>query len=183
MSSSTISLTDLNTCWQDPKAKSIGFFSVGPVTTVDEKLIQEMKDLALKSGENVRLSLHQDPKAAFHEMIIVQHRDKFHPPKKHVQKAKSFHIMEGKMAVFSFTETGDVTHSVVLDRNGSTIFRIEKEVYHVDIPVSGLIVHHESTLGPFLGDDDGIYAEWCPGMDGLLAYRDQLFAQCSIEDA
>ncbi len=181
-----LSIFDDTTCWRDPNAKSIGFFAAGLVSSVDQSLLAELKDMAIQSGENVRLSLHENKDAAFHEMIIVQHRDRFHPPKKHSQKAKSFHVMEGEMAVFSFEDDGKVSNALALDGQNSFIFRAEKNVYHADFPITELVVHHESTLGPFLGDSDSEYPNWAPLLDDqgpLIRYRDELFAEYNMDRA
>ena len=76
--------------------------------------------------------------------------------------------------------TINAVDAVLLDVAHTPVYRVEQGVYHADFPVTDLVIHHESTLGPFLGDDDAIYAPWAKTLDddkGLLAYRDQLFAK------
>ena len=180
MRSSKVSLLDGATCWRDISAKSIGYFSNLDMTKIDQFLLAELEEMAKETGENVRLSLHSGPTDDFHEMIICQHRNKIHPPKKHQQKAKSFHMMRGQMAIYAFSEDGLVQDAALLDGTHVPLYRVEEGVYHADFPVTDLVIHHESTLGPFLGDDDAIYAPWVKAFDdetGLLTYRDQLFAQ------
>ena len=60
--------------------------------------------MALDTGENVRFSLHGGPEDQFHEMIIFQHGNLYYPPKKHLLKDKSFHMLDGEMGVFVFTD-------------------------------------------------------------------------------
>ncbi len=180
MRSSRVSLLDGTTCWRDTSAKSIGYFSKLDMTKIDKFFLAELEDMAQKTGENVRLSLHSGPADDFHEMIICQHRNKIHPPKKHERKAKSFHVMRGQMAIYAFSEDGLVQDTALLDGTGAHLYRVEQGVYHADFPVTELVIHHESTLGPFLGDDDAIYAPWAKALDDdrrLLTYRDQLFAK------
>ncbi|MAI10071.1 MAG: hypothetical protein CBD27_02250 [Rhodospirillaceae bacterium TMED167] len=180
MRSSKVSLLDGTTCWQDTSAKSIGYFSRLDMTKIDQSLLAELERMAQETGENVRLSLHSGPTDDFHEMIICQHRNKIHPPKKHQQKAKSFHVMKGQMAVYAFSDDGLVQDAALLDGTHAHLYRVEQGVYHADFPVTDLVIHHESTLGPFLGDDDAIHAPWAKAFEGdmgLLTYRDQLIAQ------
>lgn len=183
MPSSKVSLLDNTTCWRDNSAKSIGYFSKLALTKIDQSLLTELEDMAHETGENVRLSLHNGTSHELHEMIICQHKNKIHPPKKHQQKAKSFHVMKGQMAIYAFSEEGLVEDAVLLDVAHTPVYRVEQGVYHADFPATDLVIHHESTLGPFLGDDDAIFAPWTSAFNGeteLLTYRDQLYMQLTI---
>lgn len=174
---SRVSLSDPKTCWRDTGAKSIGYFSKSGIVRLDATTVAEIKNMALATGDNVRLSLHQDPESDFHEMIIFQHRNKYYRPKKHVSKAKSFHMIEGTMAVFVFDDAGNVIDAQVLDGQKSIIYRVAANIFHTDIPLTDFVVHHESTLGPFLGDEDRVFAPWAPdggNTDKYLRYRDSL---------
>ena len=174
---SFVSLIDPETCWRDENAKSIGYFAKGDVARLDEATVEEIKRIAWETGENVRLSLHQSPDADFHEMIIYQHRDKYYQPKKHVTKAKSFHMIEGEMAVFVFDDDGTVTDACILDGRQTIIYRVAANIFHTDVPLTDFVIHHESTLGPFMGDKDRVFADWAPdGNDKqpYLAHRDKL---------
>jgi len=176
---SKVSIHSSESARRDPLAKSIGYFSQNQLVKIDAALIDEIRDMALETRENVRLSLHNGPDAAFHEMIIFQHRDKYYRPKKHVGKAKSFHMIEGEMAVFAFDETGNVLDACKLGGNSGFLYRVEANVFHTDIPLTDYVIHHESTLGPFLGEDDRVYGPWSPdgtSKEDYLAYRDQLVA-------
>lgn len=182
---SRLSLHDDTTCWRDAKAKSIGYFAKGGMVRVDRDLIDEIRKMALETGDNVRMSLHGGPESSFHEMIIFQHRDKYYRPKKHVDKAKSFHMIEGTMAVFVFNDDGSLADACVLDGKERFIYRVEAGLYHTDIPLTPFVVHHESTLGPFKGTDDRVFAPWSPDdgdTEAFLKFRDQLIAQLPQSD-
>lgn len=174
---SFVSLHDASTSWEDPNAISIGYFAKNGTVRLDAKTIEEIKMMALETGENVRLSMHQSPEADFHEMIIFQHRDKYYRPKKHVDKAKSFHMIEGEMAVFVFEDDGSVRDACILDGQNSKIYRVDANLYHTDLPLTDFVIHHESTLGPYLFNSDRIFAPWSPDgkdTDTYLKYRDHL---------
>lgn len=176
---SFVSLHDPATSWRDADAKSIGYFSQAKAVRLDASTVDEIRAMALETGENVRLSLHGSPSSDFHEMIILQHRDKYYRPKKHVTKAKSFHMIEGKMAVFVFEDNGALLDAHVLDGKTSLIYRVAANVFHTDVPLTDYVIHHESTLGPFLGDKDREFAPWSPSgddPDAYLHYRDKLVA-------
>jgi len=82
--------------------------------------------------------------------------------------------------VFTFSDDGSVKDNVLLDGTTAHLYRVRRGVYHADFPVTDTVIHHESTTGPFLGDQDSVFAPWIetsPDGASLLAYRDQLFAQ------
>jgi len=174
---SFVSLHDPDTCWEDPKAISIGYFAKNDIVRLDAETVEEIKKMALETGENVRLSMHQSPSSGFHEMIILQHRDKYYRPKKHIDKAKSFHMIEGEMAVFVFDDDGAVIDASVIDGRKSKMYRVAANIYHTDLPLTDFVIHHESTLGPYMGYNDRVFAPWSPGGDdrsAYLEYRDEL---------
>jgi|GEM_PF-447320 len=181
MSKSDVSIHDPKTTRRDSKAKSAGYFSVNPVTSVGRRLMDELKRTAEATGENARLSLHEGPNDdGVHEMIIYQHRARIHPPKKHLNKSKSFHIIEGKMLMMIFDEEGALIDHKVIGENGDVYYRINKGVYHADFPVTDYVIHHETTEGPFLGENDCIFAPWAPArddIDGLNAFSESVIAQ------
>jgi cupin fold WbuC family metalloprotein len=162
MASSHLSLADDRTSWRDPKSVSIGYFAKGPLSAVDRRLIEELKHAARDGGDNARISLHGGPDAAFHEMIIYQHAGRIHPPKKHVHKDKSFHVIEGALAVFVFDDAGNIVDARVLDGKEAHLYRVAAGHYHADIPLGDYVIHHESTTGPFVRDDDSRFAPWGP---------------------
>ena len=95
-------LDDRDRFRRDTAAKSVGFFSRTSVVAVDFQIISELKRHASDSGQNARLSLHCGPDKILHEMIICHHASLYNRPKKNLHKSKSFHILDGEMAVFAF---------------------------------------------------------------------------------
>jgi len=180
MSTSKVSLYNEATAWRDENAKSIGYFSKTPLRAVDEGLLNEIRSMALETGDNVRFSLHDGPEDPFHEMIIFQHGDKYYRPKKHVGKDKSFHMLEGEMGVFVFEDDGTLLDARRLDTMKTPIYRVAKGIFHTDIPITDYVIHHESTQGPFLGDNDREFAPWSaePGNpEEFAAFRSEMISR------
>lgn len=176
---SLVSLHDSETCWRDEKARSIGYFAKSGVVRVDSDMVTQIKKMAFETGENVRLSMHTTPDAEFHDMIVFQHRDRYYRPKKHLNKPMSFHMMEGEMAIFVFDDEGNIIDVSVLDGQENIVYRVAAGLYHTDLPLTEYVVHHECTMGPFVGDSDREFAPWSPdGSDtgDYLRYRDELAA-------
>lgn len=161
---SFIDLSDPSSIEIDDGPKSIAYFCRNRPVCVNTELISQLKEISRKlSGEkNIRVCLHENPGAKFHNMIILEHKDKYYRPHKHLKKGESFHIIEGLMGVFAFDDTGVIVDRCLLEQGGSLIYRIEANTYHAVLPLSNFVIYHEAKLGPFIGKEDSIYASWAP---------------------
>lgn len=163
---SEIALTDANSVAVDNGAKSIAYFCRRKPVKVTRKLIEELKEISRGCGnKNVRLCLHENPQAQAHDMIILEKKGKYYPPHKHLEKGESFHIIEGKMGVFIFDESGSVIDASILSPEDNFIYRVGVNMYHAVMPLSDLVVYHEAKPGPFLGEKDNIHPSWAPAGD------------------
>ena len=158
-----ISLMDSRQFNIDETGRSIGIFSSELPICVDWKLIEELKEIATSSTDkNVRLCLHSNPDALFHTMIIVEKQGKYYPPHRHVDKGECFHIIKGSMGIFSFDIDGVVIDCARLEPMNNFIYRVAENMYHSVIPLTPVVVYHESKVGPFRGRKDSIVAPWAP---------------------
>lgn len=163
MSISTIELSNKESVWSDPNAKSIAYFCQRYPIRIDHKLIGELKAISDQNKtSNIRLCLHESPKAAFHEMLIVEHPGKHYPPHRHETKGESYHVIEGSMAIFIFDNEGAIIDSCVLTSEENFMYRIGPNMIHAVLPLTDRVVYHESKPGPFLGETDSIYPSWAP---------------------
>ena len=135
-------------------------------------------------GLDIRICLHDSPEAEFHEMIILQYGGKYSRPHKHPVKGESYHIIEGSMAAFVFDDSGQVMDANVLDASSSFLYRVGGNTYHVAVPLSELLIYHESKPGPFLHDDDSVFPSWAPDTfdaENGLSYTNKLLQILGIE--
>ncbi len=148
----------------DARAKSLSFYAQAPFSFIDAQALQQLEIEAQRAGQcNARICLHTDPADAFHDMLILEHRNRYYRPHKHLQKGETHHIVKGEMAVFVFNEDGTVAGSTVLRRDGgSTISRVGSGMWHTVLPLSEIVIYHESKPGPFLGDADRLFPAWAP---------------------
>jgi len=140
-------------------------FTQDPITTVTRHTIDELKQKALtNSRERIRLCTHTDVNDRVHEMLIVHTKNNYVRPHKHLGKSESFHIIEGALTIVVFDEDGSITGVINLSdyTSGSEFFwRISNSFYHTVIPISDIVVFHETTAGPFRREDT-IYPSWAP---------------------
>jgi cupin fold WbuC family metalloprotein len=147
---------------QDKSAKSESYYAGGEVV-VDDAVIAWLKEkLAASAGNTVRICLHRDAAAPFHEMIIAHKKAGAFKPHKHLSKDESSYVLEGKLRVKTFKDGGALAEERVLGPKGSGLpfmQRMPAGVWHSTEPEGELVVFHESKLGPFVAGDN-VYPEW-----------------------
>ena len=161
---------------RDPNAKSLSLFCTDPkVATVDLDLVTNLVALSDENGKcNARICLHTSPESNFHEMIILERRGYYYPPHKHVDKGQSCHIIVGEAACFVFDETGKVMLSRMLRQNGTFLFRVGDDQYHMIVPLTDYAIYHEAKPGPFLSTGDSVFADWAPKREDKDAVAEYL---------
>ncbi|MBI4676458.1 MAG: cupin fold metalloprotein, WbuC family [Elusimicrobia bacterium] len=158
-----VDLDDPKTVLFDGAGRSAAFFCKGGSLAVGNRLLGQLREYArARGGANVRLCLHEGPRASFHEMIILEHRGRYRRPHKHPSKHESLHLVEGELGVFVFGEDGGLACGERLDGRGSFLFWIEPDAYHSVVPLSEVVIYHECKPGPFLRDSDNVSAPWAP---------------------
>ena len=155
-------------------------YATQPVATVGMQDVDELKELALTNPRGrMRLCLHPSVQHRLHEMLIVQCKNTYVRPHKHVAKAESLLVLEGEVDVVLFDEDGSpmtVAHlSNPAGDDGLFYHRINESLYHTLIIRSETLVFHEITSGPFRRADT-IFAPWAPVEDDATVrpYLDSL---------
>ncbi|MBI4445907.1 MAG: cupin fold metalloprotein, WbuC family [Acidobacteria bacterium] len=149
---------------RDLNAKSLSFYWTGDVSWINREVVQQLIRLSRDNGNcNARICLHTTPEASFHEMVILEYRDHhYYRPHKHLSKGESCHLMQGEIAMFAFDDAGEVLHVSLLGEGRDLICRVGANQWHTVIPISEYVIYHEAKPGPFLGERDSIYPDWCP---------------------
>ena len=151
---------------EDKKARSLSFFCKKEIVSLNRDILDELKEIAFREKRDVRISMHQSPESNLHSMIILQHKGSYVKPHKHyVEKAETYHLMEGTQSVFIFDEIGSVIDRCDMSLDGNLLYRFEKNYFHMSIPTSEYVIFHESKMGPFIGAGDNIVASWAPAYD------------------
>ena len=168
MRSSLIKLDDPATVNKAEGARSVAFFCKNKPARVDSLLIGQLKQEAERAGDkNVRVCLHEGPEASFHDMVILERRSKYYRAHRRPNKDVTFHLIEGSMAVFVFDEEGRVEEACLLDPEKIFMYRVDADRYRVSVPVSDVVIYHEASPGPFVGEGDAIYPPWAPDGSNL----------------
>jgi cupin fold WbuC family metalloprotein len=147
---------------QDKNAKSLSFFCKKDIVALNRDAIEELKRAASSGGADVRISMHPSPESDLHNMIILQHKETYVRPHKHLTKTETYQLIEGEHLVVVFDEQGIVIDSCNMSLEDNFLYRFEKNQFHMSIPISDFVIFHESKIGPFIREGDSVFADWAP---------------------
>lgn len=141
------------------------FYTCEEITRVNYETIKFLKNKAAGNNrKRSRLCCHKNIENTLHEMLIVHTNDTYVRPHKHNDKIESFHIIEGELDVVIFDENGDINQIINMGTSNSGkvfYYRLSKFCFHTVVPVSDIVVFHETTNGPF-DRKDTVFALWSP---------------------
>ena len=158
---------------KDPTAKSLSYFYTGDIVAVNRRIISQLIEESKRNDHcDIRLCLHKNTREKMHQMIILKTRGNYYRPHRHPDKVESYHMIEGKMALFIFDSGEDIAECRILSSDDNFLYQVGKNRWHVSIPLSEYVVYIESTTGPFNGAGDTDFAPWAPdGADPEEAMR------------
>jgi cupin fold WbuC family metalloprotein len=119
--------------------------------------VEFLKQQASKSPRRrSRICAHRHSDDALHEMLIALCADSYVHPHKHVNKSESFHIIEGRLDVVVFDDSGAVMEVIELGDASSGrpfFYRLADSLFHTLLIRSDFLIMHEVTNGPFTAGD------------------------------
>jgi cupin fold WbuC family metalloprotein len=153
------------------------FVALDPIVQWGDEEIAFVKRTALASPrKRARICAHKSNDDALHEMIIAIAASSYIHPHRHIDKAESFHIVEGEVDVAIFDEAGSVVDVIKLGGPGSGrrfYYRLSHSAFHTLLIRSESLVVHEVTNGPFARDRT-VLAPFAPPEDQQQAARDYM---------
>ncbi len=155
---------------KDEKAKTESYFSTTEMVAVNTDLIKYLTTQLSKNDQSsIRISLHKDAQATFHQMIIAHRKGHYYRPHKHLKKVEAYHLISGAIQVVIYDDQGHVDKSVRVAAPGEEmraevpfIYRIGANHWHCVIPLTEIVVFHEAKEGPFIAEEDSLYPPWAP---------------------
>lgn len=147
---------------EDRKAKSKTFFFEKnlKIRKFEKKHINFLKLFNKKFKEDLRICMHQSLKSLDQNMILLQNRDNFYPPHKHLKCGDTYHVIEGRLLVCFFSNSGKLTSRHVVKSN--EVFKSPPNIYHCTKPLTSYVIFHESRAGKFSRLSSSIFPEWLP---------------------
>jgi glucose-6-phosphate isomerase len=153
------------------------------VIEITADVVADLKIRALASlRKRFRLCMHHSTEHQTQEMVIVAHKDTYIPPHRHpVGKSESYHVIEGKMTVYFFDDSGRIIRSVKMGKFGgktSFLYRLSSNKWHMPVPTSKWVVYHETYSGPFEKENDVEFPSWAPKESDKKKVRKFLASLC-----
>jgi cupin fold WbuC family metalloprotein len=153
------------------------YFNQSSLIKIDENVIDSIKRKA-RENENgkYRLCLQHSPQDNLHEMFIVRKKGDYGRPDKHLYTTESHTIVDGAMLVIIFEDDGQIREIFEASKEHYHTYRIDTNIYHMQIPLTEQIVYYEVKLGPFT-DESNIFPEWAPvpnDTEKVKAYMEEL---------
>lgn len=161
-------------------------FATEEIVEVGPDMLERLKQSAAESPRGrFRLCLHTSTEHCQQEMAIVLCRGTYVRPHRHIpEKSKSYHLIDGEMAVYLFDDHGHVVRRIDMGPPGSGksfLYRTVSRLWYLPVATTDMVVYHEVFPGPFHKDDDVEYAAWSPKEDDLAGAAEYLgqLAACS----
>jgi cupin fold WbuC family metalloprotein len=153
------------------------FVALDPIVKWGDEEIAFVKRTALASPrKRARICAHKSNDDALHEMIIAIAASSYIHPHRHIDKAESFHIIEGEVDVAVFDEAGAVVDVIELGGPGSGrrfYYRLSHSAFHTLLIRSDCLVVHEVTNGPFARERT-VLAPFAPPEEQAQAVREYM---------
>lgn len=164
-----------------PNGKDYLHVNDNRVLKIDREYIEYLKSLAdgHRDGKCM-MCLHNDIREHVHEMINVYPAGTYVRPHNHPFKTETKIVIDGKLLMVVFDNSGEIIDEFIMERSGIFTFRLDKGIFHTNIPLTDA-VFHEITDGPFVGKDDSVFPEWAPALDdedGIRVIMDKINQKC-----
>lgn len=135
------------------------FTATGELSLIRPEHIKLIKSDALTAPlRRSRICLHKSPADPVQEMIIAILHDSYIRPHRHMGKSESFHVIEGQVEIYFFTDEGRISSKICLGQNERDGFchRLSSPVFHSPVAVGEVTVVHEIVTGPFSTDKESL---------------------------
>ncbi len=133
-----------------------------PIIRVNEDVIQKMKNSAKENvSGKIRYCFHESENANMQEMLFVVSNTGYLRPHMHKGVAESHVVVDGEGYCILFDKFGSVMEAFRVSTKDNFIYRIQKGIWHMVIPVSEQMVIYEIREGKF-DSNTNIFPEWSP---------------------
>ena len=138
------------------------YFNPERIIKINDNIVMELKEKARANADGrYRLCLQHSSQDNLHEMYIVRRKGDYGRPDMHLYTTESHTIVDGAMLVVLFEEDGQIREVFELSKDQYHTYRIDTNIYHMQIPLSEQVVYYEVKLGPFT-EKSNIFPDWAP---------------------
>ena len=148
--------------------------------TVTSELLNQLTESARTSPRlRKNHNLHPSDESRCHRLLNAIEPASYIRPHRHLdpEKDEAFILIRGRLGITLFSDTGEVTETVILSRQGGILAAdIPSGVFHTAVSLESGTVFFESKAGPYLPLSEAETAAWAPpeGAGGAAQYLEQL---------
>ncbi len=143
-------------------------FVSGEVVKINKNNIEIMKENARNNEiSKFRYCFHKNENAGMQEMLFLQGKEVYGRPHKHIEFAETQVLIEGNGIAIIFDEKGKIKQCFKISLSDYRIWRFEKNVYHMLIPLSKEIIIFEAREGSF-NAESSVFPEWEPSNESAI---------------
>lgn len=137
-------------------------YITGDIISFSQKDVDELKQKAMRSPDGrYRYCFHEKGSQGMQEMVFALDRSNYLRPHKHADEPETQLILDGGMLLLLFDEEGTVRDIVEAGRGKNTLLRIDKSLYHMNLPLTEQVVIYEVRNGGF-HDGTNAFPGWAP---------------------
>jgi cupin fold WbuC family metalloprotein len=133
---------------------------------VTRELLQQLSATALISPRlRKNHNLHPSDESRCHRLLNAIEPLSYIRPHRHLdpEKDEAFILLSGCLGIIQFSETGEVTETVVLSRQSGVLAAdIPHGVFHTAVSLESGTVFFEAKAGPYLPLTEAEIAAWSP---------------------
>lgn len=138
------------------------YFNQDNLVRIDDRTIEDLKKKARENASGkYRLCMQHSSQDRLHEMFIVRRKGDYGRPDKHYHTTESHTIIDGAMLVILFENNGEIKEVFELSQDSYHTYRIDTDIYHMQIPLTEQVVYYEIKLGPFT-EETNVFPDWAP---------------------
>ena len=148
--------------------------------TVTSELLNQLTESARTSPRlRKNHNLHPSDESRCHRLLNAIEPVSYIRPHRHLdpEKDETFILIRGRLGITLFSDTGEVTETVILSRQGGVLAAdIPSGVFHTAVSLESGTVFFEAKAGPYLPLSEAETAAWAPpeGVGGAAQYLEQL---------
>ncbi len=151
------------------------------ISILGSDMIEFIKRRARKTPlQRARINFHKADSDQLHEMVIAMTDKTLVAVHKHPNRVESFHMIEGIVRVGLLDNESVITRTIELDSETTRYYRMSNPQWHIVVPISEIVVIHETTIGPFVKGESSIFPEWSlsdAGKKRVQAVREEIKAR------
>jgi cupin fold WbuC family metalloprotein len=143
------------------------------------ELLQQLTEAARTSPRlRKNHNLHPSDESRCHRLLNAIEPGSYIRPHRHLdpEKSEAFILLSGRLGLIQFSDTGQVTETVILSRqDGALAADVPSGVFHTAVSLEAGTVFFEAKAGPYLPLGEAETAPWAPPEgDAAAQYLEQL---------